>query len=140
MLDSLGAEHRCPGHADVLTSISAQRAHPGLSLYAAAKAGLEAACRSLARELRGRALVNCVAPGFFLSAMSAPLGGTEIQAVTWRTPQVISPIPVESCRLSGFSCWSASTSTVKRFPSTVGAAHDICRSPAAGRSAVHPCP
>lgn len=69
-----------------ITSICAQRGFPGLAAYAATKAGIEAATRALARELRGRVLVNCVAPGFFASEMSAALGRTELDAITRRTP------------------------------------------------------
>ncbi|MGA8115886.1 MAG: SDR family NAD(P)-dependent oxidoreductase [Actinocatenispora sp.] len=69
-----------------ITSICAQRGFPGLVAYSATKGGMEAATRSLARELRDRALVNCVAPGFFASEMSAVLGSTELDAIVRRTP------------------------------------------------------
>ena len=69
-----------------ITSICAQRGFPGLAAYAATKGGMEAATRSLARELRDRVLINCVAPGFFASEMSASLGQAELGAITRRTP------------------------------------------------------
>jgi 3-oxoacyl-[acyl-carrier protein] reductase len=69
-----------------ITSICAQRGFPGLVAYAATKGGMEAATRALAREMRDRILVNCVAPGFFASEMSAGLGRAELDAITRRTP------------------------------------------------------
>jgi len=69
-----------------ITSICAQRGFPGLAAYAATKGGMEAATRALARELRDRVLVNCVAPGFFASEMSSVLGQTELDAIVRRTP------------------------------------------------------
>jgi 3-oxoacyl-[acyl-carrier protein] reductase len=69
-----------------ITSICAQRGFPGLVAYAATKGGMEAATRSLARELRDRIQINCVAPGFFASEMSAALGRTELDTIRRRTP------------------------------------------------------
>jgi 3-oxoacyl-[acyl-carrier protein] reductase len=76
------------GHGRIvtITSICAQRGFPGLAAYAATKGGLEAATRSLAREFRDRVAINCVAPGFFASEMSASLGQTELDAIVRRTP------------------------------------------------------
>ncbi|GAA4209486.1 SDR family NAD(P)-dependent oxidoreductase [Actinocatenispora rupis] len=68
-----------------VTSICAQRGFPGLAAYSATKGGMEAATRSLARELRDRALINCVAPGFFASEMSAVLGSTQLDQIVRRT-------------------------------------------------------
>ncbi len=70
----------------VITSIGAQRAHSGLTVYSAAKAGLEASARCIAREMRGRTQINCVAPGFFESAMSAPLSVRDVGRVASRSP------------------------------------------------------
>ncbi|MBM0261129.1 SDR family NAD(P)-dependent oxidoreductase [Micromonospora sp. 4G55] len=69
-----------------ITSICAQRGFPGLVAYSATKGGLDAATRSLARELGGRMLVNSVAPGFFASEMSAVLGSTQLDQIVRRTP------------------------------------------------------
>jgi 3-oxoacyl-[acyl-carrier protein] reductase len=69
-----------------ITSICAQRGFPGLVAYAATKGGMEAATRALAREMRDRVQINCVAPGFFASEMSAALGQTELDTITRRTP------------------------------------------------------
>ncbi|MFC5290285.1 SDR family NAD(P)-dependent oxidoreductase [Actinokineospora guangxiensis] len=69
-----------------VTSICGQRGYPGLVAYSATKGGLDAATRSLARELSGRVLANAVAPGFFASEMSAVLGQTQLDAILRRTP------------------------------------------------------
>ncbi len=69
-----------------ITSLCAQRGFPGLVGYSASKGGMEAATRSLARELRDRMLVNCVAPGFFASEMSAVLGNNQLDQIVRRTP------------------------------------------------------
>jgi 3-oxoacyl-[acyl-carrier protein] reductase len=63
-----------------VTSICAQRG------YSATKGGMDAATRSLARELGGRVLANAVAPGFFASEMSAVLGQTQLDQIVRRTP------------------------------------------------------
>ena len=70
----------------MVTSVCAQRGYSGLAVYAATKGALEAAARTLAREMHGRALVNCVAPGFFASEMSSVLGSEELGTITRRTP------------------------------------------------------
>jgi 3-oxoacyl-[acyl-carrier protein] reductase len=69
-----------------VTSVCGQRGYPGLVAYSATKGGLDAATRSLARELGGRVLVNSVAPGFFASEMSAVLGSTQLDQILRRTP------------------------------------------------------
>jgi 3-oxoacyl-[acyl-carrier protein] reductase len=69
-----------------VTSICGQRGYPGLVAYSATKGGMDAATRSLARELGGRVLANAVAPGFFASEMSAVLGPTQLDQIVRRTP------------------------------------------------------
>jgi len=69
-----------------ITSICGQRGYPGLVAYSATKGGLDAATRSLARELGGRVLANAVAPGFFASEMSAVLGSAQLDSILRRTP------------------------------------------------------
>jgi 3-oxoacyl-[acyl-carrier protein] reductase len=59
------------GRIVTLSSVSARLGNRGQSNYAAAKGAVEAASRSLARELGSRGVtVNCVAPGIVASGMS----------------------------------------------------------------------
>lgn len=74
------------GRLVMITSVCAQRGYSGLVAYSATKGGLDAAMRTLAREMHGRALVNSVAPGFFASEMSSVLGQTQLDTITRRTP------------------------------------------------------
>ncbi len=63
-----------------ITSVVGAAGNPGQSNYAAAKAGVAGLTRALARELGSRNItVNCVAPGFIQTDMTAALS-TEQQA------------------------------------------------------------
>jgi 3-oxoacyl-[acyl-carrier protein] reductase len=76
------------GHPSVtlVSSIVAARGSPGLSVYAATKAGLEGFARSLARELGPRGIrVNCVAPGFLETDLSASLAAGDRDRIARRT-------------------------------------------------------
>ena len=54
-----------------ITSVAAELGNRGQANYAAAKAGVAAASRALARELGSRGVtVNCVSPGIIATAMS----------------------------------------------------------------------
>jgi 3-oxoacyl-[acyl-carrier protein] reductase len=70
-----------------VSSIVARTGFRGLSVYAAAKAGLEGFTRSLARDLGRRGVtVNAVAPGFVDTEMTAVLGGGELDRIRARSP------------------------------------------------------
>jgi 3-oxoacyl-[acyl-carrier protein] reductase len=57
-----------------ITSVVGAAGNPGQANYAAAKAGVAGLTRALARELGSRAItVNCVAPGFIETDMTAAL-------------------------------------------------------------------
>ena len=57
-----------------ITSVVGQTGNPGQANYAASKAGLVGMSKSLAAELASRNItVNCVAPGFIDTAMTAAL-------------------------------------------------------------------
>lgn len=57
-----------------ISSIVARMGNPGQVNYAAAKAGMEGFSRSLAREVASRGItVNCIAPGFIVTDMTAAL-------------------------------------------------------------------
>lgn len=70
-----------------ISSITARTGYRGLSAYAAAKGGLEAFTRSLAREVGPRGVtVNCVAPGFLDTEMTASLGPGNLERIRGRSP------------------------------------------------------
>ena len=70
----------------VVSSIVAARGSPGLSVYAATKAGLEGFARSLAREVGPRGIrVNAVAPGFLETDLSASLSPENRDRIARRT-------------------------------------------------------
>jgi 3-oxoacyl-[acyl-carrier protein] reductase len=57
-----------------ISSVVARMGNPGQANYSAAKAGLEGLSRSMAKELGSRNItVNCVAPGFIETDMTAEL-------------------------------------------------------------------
>lgn len=57
-----------------ITSVVGQTGNPGQANYAAAKAGLVGMSKALAQELASRNItVNCVAPGFIVTAMTNSL-------------------------------------------------------------------
>ncbi len=70
---------RSGGRIVAISSVSGLRGNRGQANYAASKAGLIAASRSLALELARRAItVNCVAPGFIETEMVAALPRAEL--------------------------------------------------------------
>jgi len=83
----LRSAERAPGPSVTLvSSIVASRGSPGLSVYAATKAALEGFARSLARELGSRGIrVNCVAPGFLETDLSATLSADNRARIARRT-------------------------------------------------------
>jgi NAD(P)-dependent dehydrogenase (short-subunit alcohol dehydrogenase family) len=77
-----------PGGGRIIhvTSIHGERAEPGSSAYAMAKAALNQFCRGLAVELAARdILVNAIAPGFIDTEMSiGPDGVSELETEWFR--------------------------------------------------------
>jgi len=70
-----------------ITSVVARIGNPGQANYAAAKAGAEGFTRSLARELASRNItVNCVAPGFIETDMTAGLTEAQREALLAQVP------------------------------------------------------
>lgn len=75
------------GHVLFVTSVAARTGMSGLVAYAAAKAGLEAASRAAARELgRFSIQVNCIAPGFVETPMTATMPDSRRKQLVRRTP------------------------------------------------------
>jgi 3-oxoacyl-[acyl-carrier protein] reductase len=70
-----------------ITSVVARIGNAGQANYAAAKAGTEGFTRSLARELASRNItVNCVAPGFIETDMTAALTEAQREALLAQVP------------------------------------------------------
>lgn len=85
-----------------ISSIIATTGFSGLSVYGATKAGLEGFTRSLSRELaRGGITVNCVAPGYMETDMTAGLAGDKLASVRRRAPLGL-PRPEDVCGAVAF--------------------------------------
>jgi 3-oxoacyl-[acyl-carrier protein] reductase len=70
-----------------ITSVVGASGNPGQANYAAAKAGVAGMTRALARELGSRHItVNCVAPGFIETDMTAHLPQEQQQALLAQIP------------------------------------------------------
>jgi 3-oxoacyl-[acyl-carrier protein] reductase len=70
-----------------ITSVVGASGNPGQANYAAAKAGLAGMTRALARELGSRNItVNCVAPGFIETDMTAVLPEEQQKALLGQIP------------------------------------------------------
>ena len=70
-----------------ITSVVGASGNPGQANYAAAKAGVAGMTRALARELGSRNItVNCVAPGFIETDMTAALSEDQHKALLSQIP------------------------------------------------------
>ncbi len=70
-----------------ITSVVGASGNPGQANYAAAKAGVAGMTRALARELGSRNItVNCVAPGFIQTDMTASLSEEQHKALLSQIP------------------------------------------------------
>ena len=70
-----------------ITSVVGASGNAGQANYAAAKAGVAGLTRSLAREVGSRGItVNCVAPGFIATDMTAALPAAQQQALLGQIP------------------------------------------------------
>jgi 3-oxoacyl-[acyl-carrier protein] reductase len=70
-----------------ITSVVGASGNPGQANYAAAKAGVAGMTRALARELGSRNItVNCVAPGFIETDMTAQLPAAQHEALLSQIP------------------------------------------------------
>jgi 3-oxoacyl-[acyl-carrier protein] reductase len=75
------------GRIITITSVVGSTGNPGQINYAASKAGLVGMSKALAQELASRNVtVNCVAPGFIATAMTADLPDAQKDALNARIP------------------------------------------------------
>ena len=70
-----------------ITSVVGTTGNPGQANYAASKAGVVGMSKSIAQELASRGItVNCVAPGFIATAMTAGLPDAQKEALNAKIP------------------------------------------------------
>jgi 3-oxoacyl-[acyl-carrier protein] reductase len=70
-----------------ITSVVGSTGNPGQANYAASKAGIAGMTKALAAEVGSRGItVNCVAPGFIVTAMTESLGEDQKAALLGRIP------------------------------------------------------
>ncbi|HLG87678.1 MAG TPA: 3-oxoacyl-[acyl-carrier-protein] reductase [Alphaproteobacteria bacterium] len=70
-----------------ITSVVGATGNPGQANYAASKAGMMGMTKALAAEVASRGItVNCVAPGFIETAMTAVLTGEQNQRIAGNIP------------------------------------------------------
>ena len=82
-----GMMRRRFGRIVTITSIVAITGNPGQANYAAAKAGLIGMSKALALEVASRGItVNCIAPGFIDTAMTAALADAQRERLLERIP------------------------------------------------------
>jgi 3-oxoacyl-[acyl-carrier protein] reductase len=85
-----------------LSSVSARLGHRGQTNYAAAKSGLEGACRSLASEVARLGIrVNVVAPGLIATEM---LQGLPVEMIKQIIPMGRTGVPEEVAKVVRFLC------------------------------------
>ncbi|HET6376830.1 MAG TPA: 3-oxoacyl-[acyl-carrier-protein] reductase [Methylocella sp.] len=82
-----GMLRRRHGRIIGISSVVGVTGNAGQGNYAAAKAGMIGMCKSLAAEVASRNVtVNCIAPGFIESPMTAALSEAQRQAILARVP------------------------------------------------------
>jgi 3-oxoacyl-[acyl-carrier protein] reductase len=70
-----------------ITSVVGATGNPGQGNYAASKAGMIGMSKSLAQEVASRNItVNCIAPGFIATAMTADMNDKQTQAILANVP------------------------------------------------------
>lgn len=86
-----------------ITSVVGATGNPGQANYAAAKAGVAGLSRALARELGSRGItVNCVAPGFIETDMTAGLPAEQHEALKAQIPLGRLGLPQEIAAIVAF--------------------------------------
>jgi 3-oxoacyl-[acyl-carrier protein] reductase len=82
-----GMMKRRHGRIIAVTSVVGTTGNPGQGNYAASKAGMVGMAKSLAQEVASRNItVNCIAPGFIATAMTADLNDKQKDAILGTIP------------------------------------------------------
>jgi 3-oxoacyl-[acyl-carrier protein] reductase len=82
-----GMMKRRHGRIIAITSVVGTTGNPGQGNYAASKAGMVGMVKSLAQEVASRNItVNCIAPGFIATAMTAELNDKQKDAILGTIP------------------------------------------------------
>jgi 3-oxoacyl-[acyl-carrier protein] reductase len=82
-----GMMKRRHGRIIGVTSVVGATGNPGQGNYAASKAGMVGMSKSLAQEVASRNItVNCIAPGFIATAMTADLNERQTEAILGSVP------------------------------------------------------
>jgi 3-oxoacyl-[acyl-carrier protein] reductase len=82
-----GMMKRRHGRIIAVTSVVGATGNPGQGNYAASKAGMVGMAKSLAQEVASRGItVNCIAPGFIATAMTADLNDKQKEAILGTIP------------------------------------------------------
>jgi 3-oxoacyl-[acyl-carrier protein] reductase len=82
-----GMMKRRHGRIIAVTSVVGATGNPGQGNYAASKAGMVGMAKSLAQEVASRNItVNCIAPGFIATAMTAELNDKQKEAILGTIP------------------------------------------------------
>ncbi len=90
------------GRVISITSVVGATGNPGQANYVASKAGLAGMSKALAQEVAARGItVNCIAPGFITTAMTAALSEAQQEPLLARIParRFGSPEDVAACAL-----------------------------------------
>jgi 3-oxoacyl-[acyl-carrier protein] reductase len=88
-----------------ITSVVGASGNAGQANYAAAKAGVAGMTRALAREVGSRSItVNCVAPGFIATDMTAALNDQQKAALLAAVPMGRLGAPEEVAHAVAFLC------------------------------------
>jgi 3-oxoacyl-[acyl-carrier protein] reductase len=88
-----------------VTSVAGLRGSPGQANYAAAKAGVIALTKTLAREVGSRGVtVNAVAPGLVSTELTADMSPKQREALIAETPSGRACTPEEVASLVAYLC------------------------------------
>lgn len=88
------------GRVISITSVVGATGNPGQANYVASKAGLAGMSKALAHEVAARGItVNCIAPGFIMTPMTAALSESQQEPILGRIPlgRFGSPEEVAAC-------------------------------------------